>query len=155
MEYIQTPINDTHRYRPRQDEKEKASNSYLMSVITIMVGVPLPIINLLATGIFYLAYKKSTPFVRWHCTQALLSQFTVFIMNSFAFGWTMNILFGSKTISDLYIGYILTAFIFNLYEVIVNMTAAVNVRKGKQVSWWFWGALTNLIMGDKKTAVTP
>lgn len=149
MEYLQTPISDFHNYHPREDEKEKASNGYLMSVITIMVGVPLPIINLFATGIFFLAFRKSTPFVRWHCTQALLSQLTVFVMNSFAFGWTMSIIFGSETITDLYIGYMLTSFTFNVYEVIVNMIAAINVRKGRHVSWWFWGTLTNIIMAGK------
>ena len=39
-------------YEPSEHEAEKASNSYLMSLIAIIAGLPLPIINLLATLIF-------------------------------------------------------------------------------------------------------
>ena len=47
-------------YKPTEAEAEKASNSYLMSLIAIMVGFPLPIINLMATLFFYIANRKST-----------------------------------------------------------------------------------------------
>ena len=36
-------------YEPTEHEAEKASNSYLMSLIALIVGLPLPIINLIAT----------------------------------------------------------------------------------------------------------
>ena len=48
------------------------------------------IINLLATLIFYLGNRKGTYFVRWHCTQALLSQLSLLFMNSFGFWWTIE-----------------------------------------------------------------
>ena len=38
-------------YEPLEHEFEKASNSYLMSLMAIIVGLPLPIINLIATFI--------------------------------------------------------------------------------------------------------
>lgn len=41
-------------YQPSEDEAEKASNSYLMSLVALIVGLPLPIVNLLATLVFYL-----------------------------------------------------------------------------------------------------
>ena len=41
-------------YEPGEHESEKASNSYLMSLIALIAGLPLPIINLIATLIFYL-----------------------------------------------------------------------------------------------------
>jgi len=80
-------------YEPGEHESEKASNSYLMSLIAVMVGLPLPIINLIATFIFYLGNRKGTYFVRWHCTQALLSQFSLLFINSFGFWWTVSIFF--------------------------------------------------------------
>ena len=42
-------------YIPCEHEMEAASNSYLMSLLAAMAGLPFPIINLLATVIFYLA----------------------------------------------------------------------------------------------------
>jgi len=132
-------------YKPNDSEAEKASNGYLMSVIAIMAGLPLPIINLIATFIFYLGNRKGTYFVRWHCTQTLISQLTILIMNSVGFSWTMSIAFGSRTLSNAYIAYLITIFLFNAVEFIVTIAAAIKIRKGKHVHWWFWGTLTDLI----------
>ncbi len=140
---------DIHAYQPLDYEKERASNSYLMSFVALMAGAPLPIINMLATLFFFLANRKSTPYVRWHCTQALLSQLTVFVMNAVAFTWTMRIIFGSLYVTDNYIGYMLTVLCFNIFEFIITVVAAIKVRKGKHIEWWFWGALTNQLSGKK------
>ena len=78
-----------------QDDREKAANAYVMSLVALMAGLPLPIVNLLATFIFFMANRKSSYFVRWHCTQALLSQFFVFVLNTISFQWTLRILFGN------------------------------------------------------------
>lgn len=141
-----------NNYRPNEYEKEKASNSYLMSLLAIMVGAPLPIVNLLATLIFFLANRKSTAFVKWHCTQALLSQVTIFIINAIALSWTLRIVFSDLVVSDQYIGYILTAALFNLFEFIITLIAAIQVRKGYHVKWLFWGDLTNSLVSEKITS---
>ncbi len=130
---------------PGEHEAERASNSYLMSLVALMAGLPLPIINLLATLIFYFGNRKSSYFVRWHCMQALLSQLTVFIMNSYGFWWTISILFGKSEITNSYIAYIITVFLFNLSELIVTIYSAIQTRKGIHIQWWFYGPLTNLI----------
>ncbi len=136
-------------YVPNDSEREKASNSYLMSVVAIMVGAPLPIVNMLATLFFYLGNRKASPYVRWHCTQALLSQLTVFIINAIGFTWTLRVVFGSLTITNLYIGYIITVVLFNIFEFIITVMAAIRVRKGQHMRWWFWGTLTDDISGKQ------
>jgi len=87
LEHIQRTMIATHKfhYEPSEHEAEKASNSYVMSLIAIMGGLPLPIINLIATFVFYLGNRRGTYFVRWHCTQALLSQFVLLPFNSAGF----------------------------------------------------------------------
>lgn len=138
--------NDSNfSYVPEEHEVEKASNSYLMSLMAIIAGLPLPIINLIATLFFYVANRKSTYFVRWHCTQALLSQFSIFFMNSFGFWWSVSIIFTEEIITSKYIAYMLTALIFNLIEFGTTIYTAIQTRKGIHVSWWFYGSLTNLI----------
>jgi uncharacterized membrane protein len=132
-------------YEPSEHEAEKASNSYLMSLIALIAGLPLPIINLIATLIFYLGNRKGTYFVRWHCTQALLSQLSLLFINSFGFWWTVSILFSEETITTKYIAYIITALIFTLSEFIATIYTAIQTRKGIHVQWWFYGNLTNLI----------
>ena len=138
-------VNSEFAYKPKEYEAEKASNGYLMSLIALMVGMPLPIINLLATIIFYLGNRKGTYFIRWHCTQTLVSQFTLLIVNGIGFSWTMSIVFGDNIISNRYVAYIITIFLFNLSEFIVTIAAAIKTRKGQHMEWWFWGPLTNMI----------
>src|SRR6188768_251444 len=89
-------------YVPGEHEAEKASNSYLMSLMAAIAGLPLPIVNLIATLVFYMNNRKGTYFVRWHCTQALLSQLSLLFINSFGFWWTISVLFGDETFSNSY-----------------------------------------------------
>lgn len=132
-------------YEPGDHELERASNSYLMSLVAVVAGLPLPIINLLATFFFFLGNRKSTYFVRWHCTQALLSQCSLLFMNAAGFSWTLNIAFTEATISNAYIAYMITVILFNIADFIATMYSAIEVRKGKHVQWWFYGNLTNLL----------
>lgn len=137
--------NSKFSYDPGEHEAEKASNSYLMSLIALVAGLPIPIINLFATFFFFVANRKGTYFVRWHCTQALLSQVSVLFMNSFGFWWTISIIFQDQKISNDYIAYIIVVILFNLAEFIATMYTAIQTRKGIHVQWWFYADLTNLI----------
>ena len=137
--------NTTFAYKPTDHEAEKASNSYLMSLVALVAGLPLPIINLIATFFFFIANRKGTYFVRWHCTQALDSQAALFCMDSFGFWWTISIVFGDEQVSNRYFAYMITAFCFNVFEFASTIYSAVQTRKGKHVQQWFFGNLTNLI----------
>ncbi len=137
--------NNTFSYTPSEHELEKASNSYLMSLVALIAGMPLPIINLVATFFFYIGNRKGTYFVRWHCIQALLSQLSLLFMNSFVFWWTVSIIFGPETITNKYLAYIITVFFFNIIELIATIYTAIKVRKGQHISWWFYGDITQFI----------
>ena len=139
-------MSSTFTYHPTESEAEKASNSYLMSLMAIMVGFPLPIINLMATLFFYIANRKSTYFVRWHCIQALLSQLSLFVINTIGFWWTISVLVREdEHISNPYLAYIITVFVINVVELAMTIAAAIKTRKGHHVFWWFYGPLTQLI----------
>ena len=101
-----------------EEEAEKASNSYLMSLIAVIAGLPLPIINLIATLIFYMGNRKGSYFVRWHCTQALVSQASFLVVNSYGFWWTVSLILGDSEMTNSYIAYMITAVLFNMVEFI-------------------------------------
>ncbi len=132
-------------YPPGEHEAERASNSYLMSLVAVIGGLPLPILNLIATLFFFVANRKSTYFVRWHCTQALISQFSLLLINSYGFWWTISIIFRSEVVTNNYIAYMVTLFIVNFGEFIATVYTAINTRKGLHVEWYFYGVLTNAI----------
>ena len=148
MEYHERTMTNTLTFqsKPSEHEAEKASNSYVMSLVALMAGLPLPIINLIATLAFYIANKKGTYFVRWHCTQAVFSQLSLLFINSVGFWWTISIFITQKdTINNNYISYILVIILFNLIEFIATIYSAIQTRKGIHVRWWFYGDIADLI----------
>jgi len=128
-----------------ENDWEKASNSYLMSLMFIMIGLPLPLINLIASFIYFLNNRRASHYARWHCLQAVLSQLAGVFMNSIGIYWTLSIVFGSKSLSNPYIAYLLTLLFFNAIEYIATIYAAIRTRKGFHVEWWVFGSLTNLL----------
>jgi len=132
-------------YHPSDNERERAANSYLMSLMAAMVGLPLPIVNMLATVAFYLANRKRTYYVRWHCTQALISQIPLYIINTILFWWTVRLLFVFDSLSSFYFAYLFTVLLFNIMDYAATIYTAVKVRKGEQVEWYVYGGLTDLI----------
>lgn len=138
-------------YKPKESEAEKASNSYLMSLVFIVMGLPLPIVNVLATLLFYFANLRQPYFVRWHCTQALLSQFSLAIINGVGFWWTLSLIFGEKEPTNAFFGYVLVAILYNLTEFIATVYTATQTRKGNHVSWWFYGDLTNIMVSKEES----
>jgi hypothetical protein len=138
--------NSTFYYRPNESELERASNSYLMSLVAVIGGLPLPILNLLASIFFYLGNRKSTPFVKWHCTQNLLSQFGLFFLNSTGFWWTVSIVFDDEKVTNYYVGYMITLVLFNLVEFISTIILASKTRKGIHAKLFLFSDLTNLMI---------
>lgn len=132
-------------YTPAEHESKKASYSYIMSLIAVAGGMPFPLLNFLATLIFYLGKRKSTYFVRWHCTQALISQFTLFLLNSFGFYWTLSIMLGTSTLTNSFIAYLIIVIFANLTEFVATIITSIQANKGNHVEWWVYGSLTNQI----------
>jgi len=145
MEYLQRIMKSQTIFLNKitEEEAEKASNSYLMSLIAVIAGLPLPIINLIATLIFYMGNRKGSYFVRWHCTQALVSQASFLVVNSYGFWWTVSLILGDSEMTNSYIAYMITAVLFNMVEFIATIYTAIETRKGRHVEWWFYGTLTN------------
>lgn len=130
--------------KPNISECERASNSYIMSIVAIAVGLPIPIINLIATFIFFLAQRKASYFVRWHSMQALLSQVSLLVLNSRAWYWTYDVVFtGESAVSNEYVAYLIAVVLINLTEFFATLYAASKVRKGIDVRFWFFSDLTD------------
>ena len=66
-------------------------------------------------------------------------------MNSAGFYWPLSIIFGSKTLTNDYIAYMITIVLFNIAEFIATVYAAMKTRKGKHVELWLFGPLTQTL----------
>jgi len=130
---------------PHEDEKESASGCYIMSLVAVMIGLPMPIINLVATGLFYFLSRRGTYYVRWNTIQALISQVPLFVMNNILFWWTVRILFCFTELSSEYIAYFITVNLYNIYDFIETVRSAIITREGKVHKWYLYGTLTDMI----------
>ncbi|TVQ87684.1 MAG: DUF4870 domain-containing protein [Bacteroidetes bacterium] len=148
-------MNETKPFNQPVDEyqAEKASNSYLMSMVAIMVGVGLPIFNLIATFIFYMANRKEAYFVRWHCTQALFSQVILFLFNAPAFVWLFTIIFRDNEFNNNFFAYIAVVLLINLIEFIATIYTAIRTRKGLHFEWIIVGPLTHSVVKNKEEVI--
>lgn len=134
---------NTHRF---DNELEQASGVYLMSLAVALVGLPLPIVNLLATVGFAFAVRKSrSSFVRWHCLQALVSQVPLFVTNTILFWWTIALFLGKTPLTSFYFAYLFTIILFNVLELFATVYAAIRVRQGKHIKFFACGALIDLV----------
>lgn len=170
MEHTEGIVKDTTtETKPfiHPNEYEQAANSYVMAVVAVIAGLPFPIINLIATIGYYMAHRKSSYFVRWHCIQAGLGQIALIPFNSVALAWTLGILFGGRGFLGLYdiprrylednalpfedySGatlaywlYIAFIVVLNISEFIVVIATASKVKKGHNVRWFGISAIAD------------
>lgn len=136
-------------YIPSDSERENASNAYIITLMTVTLGLPFPILNLFACIGFYFLIRKKTPFSKFHGLQAITSQVPVILMNSAAIIWTIAILFHRAVISNDFISYVITVFIFNVIDITYNIIAAMKARNGLLYSYALFGPLSWMLIKDK------
>lgn len=131
---------DMQFQKPSEQDAEDASNSYLIALIVVF-----PLLGFLASALYLQNNRKSSYFVRWHCTQALLSQVIIMPLNSYCFWWTLSVVRGDSAFSTLFIITLILAFLFNMVETIALIYTAIKVRAGEHVEWRLYRSLTNFI----------
>lgn len=122
-------------------EKEDAMGSYLMMFATYAMGLPLPLINLIAAGIYYLINRKSSRFVKFHALQSLLSQVVISIANATLLAWTIFLLVEQRSFSNVFFGYLFLVIILNLMYTIISIIGSIKANKGKMYYFLFFGKL--------------
>lgn len=122
-------------------EREDAMGAYLMMFAAVAAGLPLPIINLIASVIYYYINKSSSRFVHFHALQSLLSQIPVTLVNAAAVFWTLRIVFTDLEWDEIYFGFIGMTVVLNLLYIIFSLVAAVRARKGRFYYFLFFGKL--------------
>ncbi len=148
MEYTERVIKE-EKAIIHPNEYERASNGYLMAIVAVIVGLPLPIINIIASVIYYLGNLKSSYFVRWHCIQAILAQMVMIPFNSVAVGWTISIMLDKKEVTIYYGIYLFAVILFNIIEFFGVIITASKVAKGNNVRWFLIANITDMLCSKK------
>jgi len=116
--------------------------AYLMMFASMGAGLPLPIINLIASVIYFVINKKKSRFVKFHAYQSLLSQLPTSLINGIGVFWAAQIfIFDNYDVTDMFKGYILMAIVLNLLYFIFSIVGAIKARAGQMYYFLFFGKL--------------
>lgn len=123
-------------------EKQDAMGAYLMMFATTALGLPLPIINMIASVVYFFVNKSKGRFVKFHSLQSMYSQIPVSILNSYLIVWAIYIFANDGTFSNVFWGLLITAGFFNLIYFIFSIIAAVKAYHGRFYYFLFFGKLS-------------
>jgi len=137
MEYHAVPQPEEIEIRERDD----AMGAYFMMFATTALGLPLPIINLIASIVYYYVNKAKGRFVQFHILQSLYSQIPVTALTTGVFIWTLRNFFGGYGFNNYYWGYLIMTGFVSLIYFIFSIVAAVKSNKGRFYYFVFFGKL--------------
>jgi uncharacterized Tic20 family protein len=121
-------------------EKDDAMGGYLMMFAALGAGLPLPIINLIASIIYYYTNKSNSRFVRFHTLQALLSQIPLTLANGVCVFWGIRIaLTTTWHLNEFFIGYACMLAVANILYLVFGIISAIKANKGRMYYYWFFG----------------
>jgi uncharacterized membrane protein len=126
-----------------QREKDDAMASYLMMFASWAVGLPLPLVNLVAAVVYYAVNRKASKFVAFHSLQSLLSQVPVSALNAGVVGWLVGLLVRSSRGLAIdwwpFLGYLFFAVALNILYLVFSIVALVHANKGRLYYLPFFG----------------
>lgn len=137
MEYYPLPQPDEIETRVKED----AMGAYFMMFATSAIGMPLPILNLVAAIIYYYVNRSKGKFVQFHTLQSLWSQIPVTLLNSGLVAWTIVNFVHDYDFSSYYWGYLIMVACANLIYFIFSIVGAVQARKGIFYYFLFFGKI--------------
>lgn len=123
-------------------EKEDAMGAYLMMFAAVAIGLPLPVINLIASIIYYFINKKKSRFIHFHSLQALLSNIPTTLINWGAVIWAVTIFFKEDWhLTEEFWAYVVFAGASTFLYFIVSLIAAYKARQGKMYYFLLFGKI--------------
>jgi uncharacterized Tic20 family protein len=153
-------MTNVHRYAPtpQPDElplriREDAMGAYLMMFAAWGVGLPLPLINVIAAIIYYFVNRNKGRFVKYHAHQSMASQVAVGLINAGAVFGLFRVFFLERDMSRYFFAYLLTVIVINVFYFVFSIIAAVKARQGRIYYYWFFGKLAYhaaFVMNDDK-----
>lgn len=131
-------------------EKEDASGAYLMMFAATALGLPLPVVNIIASVVYYFVNRSKGLFVRFHSLQSLYSQIPVSLLNSYMVIWTIINLLDNLPFTNVFWGLAITAGVFNIVYFIFSIIGAIRAHQGRFYYLVFFGRIAYILVYRKK-----
>lgn len=104
--------------------------AYLMMFAAWGIGLPLPVLNLVAAVIYHFVNRKNSRFVAFHSFQSSLSQVPVTIVNLLLVGWLVRNLVRATEFTRNFYAYLVFMIAVNLLYVGFSLVAMVRAKRG-------------------------
>ncbi len=137
MNYHPLPQPDEIGIRERED----AMGAYFMMFATAALGLPLPILNLIAAIVYYYVNRSRGRFVQFHTLQSLYSQIPLSLLNIGLIVWLVLNLVKDLVFTELFWGYLIMTAVANIVYLVYSIIGAVRARKGHFYYFVFFGKL--------------
>jgi uncharacterized membrane protein len=134
------PLPQPHEIPER--EKEDAMGAYLMMFAAVAIGLPLPIINLIAAIIYYFLNKGKSRFIHFHSLQALISQIPTTLINWALVIWAIRIFITDREWTDEFWAYAIFCGAATLFYFVMSMIGAYYARKGRMYYFLLFGKIS-------------
>ncbi len=115
--------------------------AYLMMFASLAIGLPIPLVNLIASVIYFLVNRKTSPFVAFHALQALLTHIPVTLLNAGVVAWLIVIIATGSHFAAAYFWYLFFAVLVNLTYIVWSIVALIHANKGRFFYMPFFGRL--------------
>lgn len=113
-------------------ERDDAMASYLMMFASWAVGLPLPLLNLIASAIYYAVNRKTSKFVAFHALQSFITQVPVSVLNAGVVGWGIALLVtGGGAGLWPFVGYTIFTAAANIIYIVFSIVALIHAHKGR------------------------
>ena len=112
-------------------EKDDAMGAYLMMFAAWGIGLPLPILNLVAAVIYHFINRKRSRFVAFNSLQSMLSQVPVTLINIGLIAWIVRNLVSESGFSSTFFGYLVLMVVINLLYVVLSIVGMIWAKKGR------------------------
>jgi uncharacterized membrane protein len=149
MEFFEIPQPDEITTR----EKEDASGAYLMMFATTAIGLPLPIVNMVASIVYYFVNRSKGRFVQFHALQSMYSQLLISILNNYLVIWAIVNLVNKYAFTNNFWGIAIAAGVFNIVYFIFSIMGAVKAYRGQFYYFMFFGRIAFVQVYQKRDEV--
>ena len=120
-------------------ERDDAMGAYLMMFAAWGIGLPLPIINLVAAVIYFFVNRRRSRFVAFHGLQSLLSQIPVTVVNVIAVVGVVRNVWLELPFASEFRGYLIFAGVVNVAYIALSLIALGHARRGRFFYLWWAG----------------
>ena len=105
--------------------------AYLMMFASLAIGLPIPLLNLIASVIYFLVNRKTSPFVAFHALQALLTHIPVVLLNAGVVAWLITNLATHAASWAWFLWYLFFTVLVNLTYIVWSIVALIHASKGR------------------------